>query len=498
MVRKGQGSEVVADFQAGIDRVRLENHALTSFDAVKAALKQVGADVTLSLGGETLVFRNLQLGALTRQDFFLPTDPAHPGMRLTFGDDFNAFSGSASGVGSTWKTTYKIGEQLRTLSSNKEAEYYSDASVGMNPFSIQGGVLDITAAPGSNPLGLAYNSGLITTAKSFAQQYGYFEVRAQLPAGQGFWPAFWLLPANGGWPPEIDIFEVLGNDPTTAYASFGSKTGGGATQTVRMLPDLSQGFHTFGLDWQADRLRWYVDGNQVAEAATPADMHQPMYMLLNLAVGDTGSWPGQYDASKPTAHMLIDHVKAWQHAAATPMLAAIAGPADAIRAGGSYTLQSDGKLDLYDLRKAWSAISLDAAGLSPHVTHLVQGSAFDDQVRAGAGTLNFLGGAGDDSFWFGSGASRVFGNAGDDLFILSKGRIAAGDQICDFQRDLPGATEHDMLRLEGFSAAAHLDLKGSTGAVQSYQVVDGAYVSPVIFIQTVGGGTLTTADYVFA
>jgi beta-glucanase (GH16 family) len=312
VVRAGNGSDVITDFAPGTDRVRLENYALYSFGAVKAALVQSGADAVLTLGGgEKLVFRNTQASSFGAGDFLLPTDPAHAGLHLTFDDEFNSFSASASGIGSTWKTTYQINNQLRTLSSNKEAEYYSDSSVGVNPFSLINGVLDITAAPGSNPLNLPYTSGLITTAKSFAQQYGFFEVRAQLPAGQGFWPAFWLLPASGSWPPEIDIFEVLGNDPTTGYFSLHTTTGATVSNAVRMLPDLSAGFHTYGLSWQADRIKWYVDGNEVAEAATPADMHQPMYMLLNLAVGGAGSWPGQPDPSLPTAHMLIDYVRVW-------------------------------------------------------------------------------------------------------------------------------------------------------------------------------------------
>src|SRR5579871_6822795 len=97
-------------------------------------------------------------------------------------------------------TTYPYdGESARTLPGNKEAEYYSDPSVGENPFSLSGGVLHIAAKPaaaGSNPYGLPYDSGLITTYKSFSQLYGYFEVRAELPAGTGLWPAFWLLPSS--------------------------------------------------------------------------------------------------------------------------------------------------------------------------------------------------------------------------------------------------------------------------------------------------------------
>ena len=501
VVRRGNGSDVVTDFQAGTDKVLLQDFALYGFAAVKAALSQVGADTVLNLGGgERLVLRNIQAGALTAQDFLLPADPQHSGMRMTFAEEFNSLSASASGSGTTWKTTYKIADQLRTLSSNKEAEYYSDASVGVNPFSISNGILDITAAPGSNPLHLAYNSGLLTTAQSFAQQYGYFEMRAQLPAGQGFWPAFWLLPADGTWPPEIDILEMLGKDPTTAYFSLHSTTSPTTTMGVGLLPDLSKGFHTFALDWQADRMRWYVDGNEVAEAATPADMQRPMYMLLNLAVGDTGSWAGKYDPALPTAHMLVDYVHVWQTGTAPPAPAVniVTRPADAAASGGTYTLRPDGLSDLYDFTKARGGIHLDATGMSTKLAHTVWGSAFGDDVRAGDGTLNFAAGGGDDLFVFGRGTSRVQGGDGNDTFAFTKGAIAVNDQIIDFHRNLNNGGEHDMLRLDGFSAAAHLDYKGGSGALQFYTITDGSYVSPVIGITVSNASVpLSRADYVF-
>ncbi|MEN0075490.1 MAG: family 16 glycosylhydrolase [Paracraurococcus sp.] len=504
IIARGNGTDLITDFQAGIDKILLQGYALYNFASVQAGLRQSGADTILSLGdGESLVLRNTLASSLTAGDFRLPVNPAHPGMRLTFADEFNSLSASATGGGTTWKTSLKIFDQLRTLTTNHEAQYYSDSSVGVNPFSVSNGILDITAAPGGNPLNLAYTSGLLSSAQSFAQQYGYFEVRAQLPAGQGFWPAFWLLPADGGWPPEIDIFEVLGNDPTTAYFSLHSTVaGGGGTNKVSLLPDLSSGFHTYGLDWAADTIRWYVDGNLVAQAATPADMHRPMYMLLNLAVGDTGSWPGKYDASLPTGHMLVDYVHVWQTgtaapAAKAPAVSIVTGPDGVAALGGAYTLRPDGS-DLYDFSKARAGVTLDAATMSTKATHTVTGSIFADEVHAGAGPLNATLGAGDDVFFFGKGLSRVGGGAGNDTFVLTKGSIVANDHIIDFHRALPTDSEHDMLRFEGFSAAAHLDFKSSSGALQYYVVVDGATTSPVIAVQLAGStGKLTAQDYVF-
>ena len=71
---------------------------------------------------------------------------------------------AASLAGGMYRDTYKIVDQLRTLSTNREAEYYSDASVGVNPFSIRSGVLDITAAPGSNPLKMPDDTNRMDTS----------------------------------------------------------------------------------------------------------------------------------------------------------------------------------------------------------------------------------------------------------------------------------------------------------------------------------------------
>ncbi len=184
--------------------------------------------------------------------------------------------------------------------------------MGVNPFSLQNGALDITATPGSNPLNLPYNSSVITTQNSFSQLYGYFEINAQMPAGQGLWPAFWMLPASGAWPPELDIFEVLGNAPTTLY--FLTHSTVQATQgTTLNVANVSSGFNKYGVMWGPQTVDLYINGVEVASMATPADMNVPMYMLANLAVG--GYWPGNPNSSTVfPATMKIDYV----HACAYP------------------------------------------------------------------------------------------------------------------------------------------------------------------------------------
>ncbi len=233
------------------------------------------------------------------------------GANPTFYDDFSHFAASADGIGH-WMTQYPYtGRSARSLTASG-LEYYSDTSVGTNPFAFGPAGLDIQAQPGPNVLNLPYVSGLITTFHSFSQTYGVFEMRAQVPAGRGLWPAFWLLPLSKKWPPEIDVMEVLGREPTKLYVLIHDRLDGQNTAaTVPVtIPDASQGFHTYAVDWEPDQITWYFDGNPVASQPTSASLHAPMFMLINLGVG--GKWPGFPDAATPfPAHYRIAYVRAY-------------------------------------------------------------------------------------------------------------------------------------------------------------------------------------------
>jgi beta-glucanase (GH16 family) len=244
---------------------------------------------------------------------------------LSYDDEFNSFTSSPDGS-SGYKTTFYFGG--RSLPSNGEQEFYSDPSVGVDPFSLGNGALTITASPGPNPWNMWYNSGLITTEGMFTQTYGYFEMRAQLPPGQGMWPAFWLLPADKSWPPELDALEAFGKTNANgeggttsvhvgAITSDWSSGGGGDWVPMPNGGDITTGYHSYGVDWERDYLTYYIDGVQVAQLRTPSDMNKPMYMLANLAVG--GNWVGSADGS--TGQMNIDYIRAYSKDPNVPTVA---------------------------------------------------------------------------------------------------------------------------------------------------------------------------------
>jgi beta-glucanase (GH16 family) len=259
------------------------------------------------------------------------------GLVETFSDEFTEFSWHAEGAVSstqprkgTWRTNFGLAgvQELgsRTLPSNKEMEIYVDPgfrgtarnSLGLNPFSIVDGVLEIIAdrAPDeikSNIWNYPYTSGLITSRLSFSQLYGVFEIRARMPKGRGLWPCFWLLPTDRSWPPEIDILEILGHETTKLYSTMHTnETGSHVFSSVTaQVPDTSVDFHTYAVDWEKETITWYFDGTEIGRVATPADLHKPMYILANLAVG--GTWPGSPDAStRFPAIFAIDWIRAYR------------------------------------------------------------------------------------------------------------------------------------------------------------------------------------------
>jgi beta-glucanase (GH16 family) len=235
-------------------------------------------------------------------------------LQPTFAEDFSHFTASSSGVVAghpAWRTTYIGGD--RTLPANHEVEWYADPGP-TGPFSVVHGSLRITAEPKAGlPKGMSFQSGLITSQHLLTQRYGYFEMRAQLPAGKGLWPAFWLLPADGSWPPEIDVMEALGHAPATYYVSVHARPPGPPIDEVTAVtaPDLTAAFHVFGVSWRPDRIRFYLDDVLVHETATPSDMNRPMYLLANLAVGGASSWPGPA-AADMSGILQIAWIRAWQ------------------------------------------------------------------------------------------------------------------------------------------------------------------------------------------
>ncbi|WP_246686387.1 carbohydrate-binding domain-containing protein [Methylobacterium sp. WL30] len=243
------------------------------------------------------------------------------GYKLTFDDEFNTRSISQTGAGTTWAD---IRSQWR-FDANSDIGFghssFVDPASGYDPFKVQGGVLTITAVADKTASGYSgsWESGLINTQGNFSQTYGYFEMRADLSDAKGAWDAFWLLPdkaaANpnhlSGWQ-ELDVVEHYGGNDKGVYSTI---------HTTDQTPNIpwqqnrqvysetaqASGYHTYGMDWQKDKISFYVDGKFVGSQATPSDMTGPMYLVANLATQNDADAAGVPITTK------IDYIRAYSN-----------------------------------------------------------------------------------------------------------------------------------------------------------------------------------------
>ncbi len=131
---------------------------------------------------------------------------------------------------------------------------------------------------------------------------------AELPTGAGLWPAFWLEPVNGTSACEIDIFEAPFNNPTLIQSSLHG--GNGYTTGQVTVPNYSTNFNTYGVNWNAQTITYYVNGQVIGSTPTPASCNTPAFILANLAVGGTSwAWSGVPNSSNTwPANMTIQSI----------------------------------------------------------------------------------------------------------------------------------------------------------------------------------------------
>jgi beta-glucanase (GH16 family) len=213
---------------------------------------------------------------------------------LTFDDEFNGTELDLS----RWTPHDPEGR-----ARDRQLQSYSAEAI-----SVGNGQLHIVARRAAN----GYVSGIVSTFGIFAQAYGRFEIRLRAPAGQGLRPGFLLLPVPLAPLPEIAVFETTGNAPSKVF--FANRWG--TEQTERSFgdsftgPDLSGGFHTVSIEWERDRIAWFIDGKKTFESIDGIP-RQPMYMLIDLAVG--GRLARAPDASTALpASFDIDYVRVYR------------------------------------------------------------------------------------------------------------------------------------------------------------------------------------------
>jgi beta-glucanase (GH16 family) len=227
-----------------------------------------------------------------------PTGQDPNAYTLTFQDNFDGDLDR-----SVWKTD-------RTETSNSTTNYAT-----------RNGTLKIWPERGRDG---AFFDRTLDTDGRFSQRYGYFEIEAKLPKGKGVWPAFWLFNQIGDKRPEIDIMEAYpgGAAPWGApgpdgvpvpmmyapvvWTSSVDRAGYGKVAT----PDLSAGFHQYGLKWEENKATFYFDGREVY--SLDVAISDPLYVILDLWFGSASGEPDETTPTGESNAFEVNYVRAWQ------------------------------------------------------------------------------------------------------------------------------------------------------------------------------------------
>jgi beta-glucanase (GH16 family) len=238
-----------------------------------------------------------------------------------FSDDFNGNTLDTN----KWITCYDAQNTSNngcTNAGNQEQEWYLPQQV-----SVTGGAAVLTATnqpvtikTSNGPVTYPYRSGMISTGRSdvngkvkWSANYGYYEARMKIDGGQGVWPAFWLLPADKSWPPEIDIMEALGNQSHQVLLTshWGSASDQSKDSSTITGPDFTNGWHTYAVNWQPNEIDWYIDGELKKTVTGQAVPNKPMEIIIDLAIG--GQLPGNANATTPFPRTTsIDYVHVFE------------------------------------------------------------------------------------------------------------------------------------------------------------------------------------------
>lgn len=406
--------------------------------------------------------------------------PSLSAYELVFKDDFDGSLNTYRDGHGVWSTGPRRDDLMsngpKSVFLSDEVKTADGEKVGINPLSVQDGALHISSGVipqdkaelvagalenvgrGDQVKDVKYYTGMVSTADSFAQAYGYYEITASIPVGKGHWPAFWLAPAGIGWPPEIDIFEVYskgvggtrtGKDNTFSTAGFFDRVdvNGNPTQSVdwknpydlnpdgtprnpmikhlgggeqyifqhttdamkEFGADIYTGSWTWSAEWTPDYIAFYFGPDrdhlvEVYRMPTPADLQTPMYTIINDQISSTWGWD-------PVAG--LDHLT--------------------FAKGNDFVIDS---VSIYAMKptNVLSATGKGAVLIDGEKGSQINGSTGNDIIVTGGGAgqdfVNLNGGADIIHVTRGTGNAIIAGFGSDDHIVLEDFNLdGAGDAI---------------------------------------------------------------------
>jgi beta-glucanase (GH16 family) len=258
------------------------------------------------------------------------------------------------------------------------------------PFSVSSSGLNIAMQQVNGAWQTGYMQTMNSASQGYSQEYGYFEVKAKLPAGFGSWPGFELFSTNASATRvEIDYLEAYGTDPLHHHAAvhFTPLTGSTLSQRVAdsMITKLDatlfdDQFHTYGVKVDPSWITVYMDRVELERFPANEYVAQPLMLAMDLAMN-----PNEVAKASGVYNMQIEYMRAYADPQYTALVLHGTAGADCLVGGG-----------------------------------------LNDTLNGSAGPDTLFGGDGDDSILGGSGFDRVNGNKGEDTIV---GHSQTGDWL---------------------------------------------------------------------
>ena len=163
-------------------------------------------------------------------------------------------------------------------------------------------------------------SGGIRSLGKFEQAYGYFECRMMFPKTTGFWGAFWMMCGRVGKVDgsamsgaEIDIIESgecprRGVNHAIHWDGYG-EAHKAATKVIPSVPELYEGWHTYGFEWTKEEYVFYIDGRETWRTAEPGICAFPGYLKITT---EFGSWAAPIVPEELPDFCRVDWVRVWE------------------------------------------------------------------------------------------------------------------------------------------------------------------------------------------